>query len=133
MDVPKPVLRLLDANLNRAREGLRVVEDTARFVWDDGSTYKRLRKLRHELQALTQRQYRSLVAGRNSEQDSGRKLREGSRSSLQDVVIANIRRSQEAVRVLEEYSKVFGPSAASGFKKIRFRLYIEEKKLCPHP
>ncbi len=132
MAVPKPVLRLLDANLNRAREGLRVVEDTARFVWGDAAAYKRLRALRHELQRITASRYRLLVEGRDSENDSGRRMKEGSRSNLKDVVAANIRRAQEAVRVLEEYSKVFGPSAAAGFKKVRFRLYIEEKKLCHH-
>lgn len=132
MDAPKPVLRLLDANLNRAREGLRVVEDTARFVWKDGLTYVRLRKIRHELQQIAARQYRALVSGRNSEEDAGRTIRERSRRSLQDVAIANIRRAQEAVRVLEEYSKVFGSSSASRFKKIRFRLYVEEKKICQH-
>jgi thiamine-phosphate pyrophosphorylase len=131
--VPKPVLRLLDANLNRAREGLRVAEDTARFVRNDEKTYRRLRSLRHDLQSITASRYRILVSGRNSEADSGRRMKEGGRSTIADVVAANLRRAQEAVRVLEEYSKVFGPSAAPEFKKIRFQLYVEEKKFCLKP
>lgn len=132
MAVPKPVLRLLDANLNRAREGIRVVEDTARFVWGEPKVYRRLRVLRHQLHALTSAHYKALVMGRDSENDSGRTLKEGSRKKLSGVVSANLRRAQEAVRVLEEYSKVFGPKAAKGFKQVRYRLYIEEKQLCPH-
>lgn len=132
MAAPKSVLRLLDANLNRAREGLRVVEDTARFVWNDAGSYKRLRLLRHRLQKLTASRYKLLVSGRDSENDSGRRLKEGSRSSIGSVASANLRRAQEAVRVLEEYSKVFSPGAAGGFKRIRYRLYVEEKKLWPH-
>jgi thiamine-phosphate pyrophosphorylase len=57
---------------------------------------------------------------------------EGRRSSIGSVVSANIRRAQEAVRVLEEYGKVFSPRAASEFKSIRYRLYQEEKKILEH-
>lgn len=109
-----------------------MVEDTARFVWNDAKTYQRLRALRHQLHKLSTSHYKALVKGRDSESDSGRTIKEGSRKKLGAVVSANLRRAQEAVRVLEEYSKVFGPKAAKGFKQVRYRLYIEEKQLCPH-
>lgn len=127
------ILRLLDANLNRAREGLRVVEDTARFVWDDSAQYRRIRSLRHELHRVTQTSYKGLVASRESVHDVGRKLHEDSRSNLSAVLSANLRRAQEAVRVLEEYGKVLSPKAAPVFKKIRYQLYQEEKKLLTRP
>src|ERR1044071_6481170 len=129
MVADKKTLRLLDANLNRAREGLRVVEDTARFLWNDSGLYRRLRRLRHDLHRITAARYKDLLKSRNSEGDAGRKVKENSRASVSSVVSANLRRAQEAVRVLEEYSKVFSPRAAAGFKKIRFQLYVEEKKL----
>lgn len=129
MAANKQIARLLDANLNRAREGLRVVEDTARFVWEDAKLYRRIRSLRHELHTLTAGSYKFLVAARESGDDAGRKIKEGPRSSLGAVVGSNIRRAEEAVRVLEEYSKFLSKGAAAGFKKIRYQLYVLEKDL----
>ena len=123
------VLRLLDANLNRAREGLRVVEDTARFVWNDEPMYRRVRALRHKLHELTAASYKKLVSARDSDGDAGRRLKESGRTSLSGVVSANVRRAEEAVRVLEEYSKVFSPKTAAGFKAVRFAVYEEEKRI----
>ena len=125
----KKVARLLDANLNRAREGLRVVEDTARFIWNDASLYKRLRRLRHGLQKAAAPSIRQLVEARDSVNDSGREMKEYPRASLSDVVAANLKRAQEAMRVLEEYGKVYFPETAGSFKKIRYQLYLEEKRI----
>jgi thiamine-phosphate pyrophosphorylase len=127
--IPPAVLRLLDANLNRAREGVRVVEDTARFVWDEKQTYRRLRSIRHALHDITATAYKSLVLARETESDAGRVIKEPSKRAMTGLVSANLRRAQEAVRVLEEYSKVFSPNAASELKAIRFRLYREEKDI----
>jgi len=129
MDVDVKTLRLLDVNLNRAREGLRVVEDSARFIWEDAAFYRRLRALRHRLHALTGSHYRDLLASRESVRDAGRRLKEGRRESPAAVLAANMRRAQEGVRVLEEYSKVFSPRASAEFKKIRYQLYTEEKRI----
>lgn len=125
----KTVARLLDANLNRAREGLRVVEDTARFVWNKDRLYRTTRALRHELHRITNVSYRDLVRARESQNDTGRTLKEGARTSQDAVVAANIRRAQEAVRVLEEYSKVFSKKAAPQLKSVRYRLYDLEKQI----
>lgn len=121
--------RLLDANLNRAREGLRVVEDTARFIWNDKKSYHALRTLRHELQAVTQSQYKRFLTARESRRDVGRRIKEKGRSQIKDVVAANMKRAQEATRVLEEYAKVFSRNAHADFKKIRYKLYTQEKQL----
>jgi thiamine-phosphate pyrophosphorylase len=127
--VDKKTARLLDANLNRAREGLRVVEDTARFIWNDSTLYARLRSVRHRLHEITASKYKFLLEARDSESDAGRTIKEGKRPSVGAVVAANMRRAQEAVRVLEEYSKVFSPTAGAALKEIRYRLYTEEKRL----
>jgi thiamine-phosphate pyrophosphorylase len=122
------IFRVLDANLNRAREGLRVLEDTARFVWDDRGLFTVLRKARHDLDKATRSAYPHLVAGRESAKDMGRRMAEGQSRDWPGLVAANFRRAQEALRVLEEYGKVFAPGAAGAFKKIRFQLYRAEKK-----
>ncbi|MBP9699429.1 MAG: thiamine phosphate synthase, partial [Elusimicrobia bacterium] len=71
------IFRVLDANLNRAREGLRVLEDTARFVWDDRALFSSLRRARHGLDKATRSAYPRLVAGRESAKDMGRRMAEG--------------------------------------------------------
>lgn len=125
----KKTARLLDANLNRACEGLRVVEDTARFIWNEEKLYLRIRKERHKLHSLTADSYRQMVAGRDSGQDVGRSIKENNRPTPSHVVVANLKRAQEAVRVLEEYSKVFARTASSDFKKVRYSIYDIEKRV----
>lgn len=127
--IPASVLRLLDANLNRAREGVRVVEDTARFVWNEKQFYARLRAVRHDLHRVTASAYETLVLARDTDGDAGRVIKEPDRRTMKGLISANLRRAQEAVRVLEEYSKVFSPKAAAQLKVIRFKLYQEEKKI----
>ncbi|MBK8871245.1 MAG: hypothetical protein KBG07_06940 [Elusimicrobia bacterium] len=122
------ISRVLDANLNRAREGLRVLEDTARFVWDDRALFSALRRARHGLDKATRSAYPRLVAGRESAKDMGRCMAEGKSRDWPGLVAANFRRVQEALRVLEEYGKVFAPTAAAQFKKNRFQIYLQEKK-----
>lgn len=129
---PAAVARLLDANLNRAREGLRVLEDTARFLWNDATLYQRLRTLRHRLHEVSAGSYRILIDSRDSAGDPGRRMPEGGRASIGAVVGANIRRAQEAVRVLEEYGKIFSKEAGAEFKSIRYALYREEKRILTH-
>jgi thiamine-phosphate pyrophosphorylase len=125
----KGVYRLLDANLNRCREGLRVLEDTARFVWDDESLFRAFRGARHGLDRITRERYPALVRARDSQSDRGRKMEEGSRSGIRDVVAANLRRCAESLRVLEEYDKIFPRGASAEFKRIRFRIYALEKRI----
>jgi len=123
------VYRLLDANLNRCREGLRVLEDTARFVWDDQGLFRTFRRERHRLDAMVRSRYPDLVAARNSQEDRGRTVKEGGRDGVDAVVAANLRRCQESLRVLEEYDKIFPRNAAREFKRIRFRVYALEKRI----
>lgn len=121
-------LRLMDANLNRAREGLRVIEDTARFVLEKKALYIACRSLRHRLDAATRPIYKDLVKERDSVTDAGREIAEGGRTSIAAVLAANFRRVEEAMRVLEEYAKLIVPAAAPEFKAIRYAAYTLEKK-----
>jgi thiamine-phosphate pyrophosphorylase len=132
MGAPDPkVFRVIDVNLNRAREGLRVLEDTARLVWGDEPLFKELRALRHGLDEITRAAYPRLVAARDSAGDPGRTVPEKQKREWKGLVAANFRRAEEALRVLEEYGKVLSPGAVPRFKTIRYRLYTAEKASLP--
>ena len=124
----KKCLRLFDANANRCREGLRVIEDTARFVIGSEPLYKKTRGLRHAADKLTRACYGELIGQRDSVKDSGRRIPEGKREDLKAVVHSNFKRVEESLRVLEEYSRLVCPEAGPGFKKIRFSVYTLEKR-----
>jgi thiamine-phosphate pyrophosphorylase len=124
--------RMLDANLNRCREGVRVLEDVARFVLDDVHLSERIRSIRHRVWELGSLIGAELVASRDSRGDVERDARpevEGKRSEVVELVIANAKRAQEAARVLEEVLKLRSPSLWKGFKEVRFELYDLEKEL----
>lgn len=122
-------LRLIDANVNRCREGLRVVEDTARFVRCDHASYAEARRLRHQVDLITRAVYPRLLAERDAAQDSGRVIAEGKRASIAGVLAANFRRAEESLRVLEEYSRLIAPAAGPSFKEVRYAVYVLEKKM----
>jgi thiamine-phosphate pyrophosphorylase len=130
----RPLLRVLDANANRLREGLRVVEDLARFLQDDAATARRCKALRHQVTASMRRLglARDLLAARDSVSDLGRGsfgAAERSRARVQDVLLSNLHRGQESARVLEELAKLLDAPAALSFKRVRYALYDLEKGL----
>jgi thiamine-phosphate pyrophosphorylase len=120
----------LDANVNRAREGLRVVEDTARFVLDEPRTSRAMRRLRHRLDHLVRAHYRELLIARDVRHDSGRLRRAVSyRGGIADLLRANFKRCGEALRVLEEYGRVLSRGAVRAMQALRFEVYAWEKRL----
>ncbi|MDR0617489.1 MAG: hypothetical protein LBG23_01765 [Endomicrobium sp.] len=123
------VLRIIDANLNRCREGLRVVEDSLRFVLNDGKLYKKVRAIRHNTDKILRNVYDTIIKERDSFGDSGRQMSETSKKTLRSIVVANFKRAQESLRVLEEYSKNFYPEFSPEFKKQRYKTYITEKEV----
>lgn len=127
---PKSVWRLVDANANRAREGLRIIEDTARFIQGRRAAAKGLRELRHRLDRLVRAHYQTLLKHRDVATDSGRKNRAlPHQEGVADLLAANFKRCEEALRVLEEYGRVLSPRAVAEFQEIRFEVYAWEKKL----
>jgi thiamine-phosphate pyrophosphorylase len=128
------ILRILDANANRAREGLRVVEDYCRFVLDDADLSSAIKSMRHDVteQMMAIDTASALLGARDSESDVGASEPEPTaQPAVADVVMANIKRAQEALRCLEDYSKALDAARSEMFKKIRFELYALEKKLLP--
>ncbi len=125
------VYRILDAAANRAREGLRVVEDYVRFTLDDRHVMQLLKNWRHQLaEVLSSVDPHQLVSSRDTRADVGTAVhtrREGLRQTLLDVVIANFKRVQEAARTLEEYGKVLSSELGRKLEALRYELYTIEK------
>ena len=115
-------LRLIDANLNRLREGIRVVEDIFRYVYNDKQTALKLKELRH-LSRLEN--YIELLETRDVKNDVLRSSikSEQNRSDLYSILIANFKRAQESSRVLEEFIKLTSIKDSENFKYIRYELY----------
>jgi len=127
------ILRVIDANYNRAKEGIRVSEEVARFVLGSSRLTDRYKKARHDLTKILISlpvSYRQIVAERNIREDVGRtSLRlDKKKINIQDIFSSNIQRAEEAVRVLEEWSKLISIPAARKFQKLRFALYELEKE-----
>lgn len=131
--VEKSLYQILDANINRAREGLRVVEEIFRFVWKNSRLTRRCKAMRHALQAILADapiECRRLEQARDSAKDTGRAIhtaREFTRKSLEDVLCANLHRVGEALRVMEEFSKLFDVRTSKKFKDLRYDFYDLEK------
>lgn len=125
------VLRVLDANLNRAKEGLRVCEEVARLVMDDVSLTRRCQRLRYSLdRAGSLLPKDKLLRARDSRSDVGRPALRGTarrHRKVRDLAAANLKRVQEALRVLEEFSRLVKPSAGRAFGALRFKAYSLEQ------
>lgn len=134
MGIDKGVYRIIDANFNRSREGLRVCEDISRFMLNSSVIAKELKSLRHAISDVVssdERLGKILIASRDSECDVGKrpaKEIEVKRNKASDVFTANIERAKESVRVLEEFFKLLDASLSEKLSGIRFRTYEIEKK-----
>jgi len=128
----KGVYRIIDANLNRVMEGMRVCEDIIRFSSDNEELTFKLKDLRHDvfnaIKALRREHLEALVSSRDLN-DVGRKSTESEkgRDSLADLFLANAQRGKESLRVLEEVLKLFDADLSQKFKEFRFDLYEVEK------
>ncbi len=125
----KKALRVVDANFNRLREALRVVEDIARFVLNRGDISSLLKDMRMR---LTQRgeEYFNSLSVRDTNGDVGTVLEgefEMARDSVMDIAVANFKRAEESLRVLEEFYKLWDTKMARLFKEFRYKLYSVEK------
>ncbi len=132
----RQIHRILDANFNRSREGLRVCEEVARFVLEDAQLTARLKKARHAITACLKRlpvSSSELALSRDARGDVGRgpSRLEGKRKGSLGIFLANAERAKESLRVLEEISKLVDAKTPGNIKKIRFTVYEIEKKTLP--
>ena len=128
-------LRIIDANLNRIGEGLRLLEDIARLMLNDAALSRQLKNMRHELVTSGLAFNRELLQSRDVEGDVGIDIETPEQAEPRELpimVVANARRVQEALRTLEELAKLPDATAkldSEKFKKARFGLYAIERAL----
>ena len=133
---PRRVYRILDANFNRSREGLRVCEEVARFALDAPGLTRELKRCRHQITDIWKRLFEKdteLVRSRDVGTDVGRTPPEkrSTRRDFWELYWANSQRSKESLRALEESVKLLDVRYAGEFKKVRFKVYALEKRALP--
>jgi thiamine-phosphate pyrophosphorylase len=131
--VKRGIYRVIDANLNRAKEGLRVCEEVFRFILPDRGLSNRFKKIRHLTTDVIRQipvKKTDLLTVRNSDSDIGRvsSVLELKRNDFKDIFFANIQRSKESIRVLEEFCKLLNQKKAQKIKELRYAIYDAEKK-----
>ncbi len=123
--------RALDASANRAGEALRVIEDVVRFVLDDAHLTGLVKNLRHELAAvLASGRLAHRIMLRDVSGDVGAGVEAAAalpRATVHDLIAANAARAAQALRSLEEVSRLIEPDAAAAFERLRYRLYVLER------
>jgi len=119
--------RILDASANRAAEGLRTMEEFARFVLEDALLTAEAKAIRHELRlALEFMSTEVRLAARAVTSDCGTRLvadDEMQRADIMAVVASAAARTQQALRCLEEYSKTIASPFSSTAESLRYRTY----------
>lgn len=126
------VLRIIDANRNRLKEGLRVCEEITRFILGSAPLTRELKYIRHTIDDICVKAYPAikLISSRDSARDVGKNIyaNELKRKNAADIFYANIQRVKESIRVLEEFSKLKSRKFAAGIKELRYRIYEIEKR-----
>lgn len=126
------IFRVIDANFNRAKEGLRVCEDVTRFVLDEKGSTKQYKAIRHALSNACLGVIKECgICSRSIETDVGRATTtpELKRKTVKDIFYANSQRVKESVRVLEEFFKLIDSKQVLVLKKIRYQVYALEQKV----
>lgn len=119
--------RILDANLNRASEAARILEEIARFLLDDKDLSEKLKNIRHKINEVQEQSYGCYLEARDTENDVGVEIKNSDkRIDVENIFKANIKRLQQALRTLAEYSVENGENVAL-FEKLRYTSYTLEK------
>ena len=124
--------RIIDANFNRAKEGLRVCEDIGRFILDQKKIASQFKDVRHQLtQIILALKISTLIEARDIQGDVGKQTiaLESKRSNIADIFYANSQRVKESIRVLEEFSKLRSQTLSAKLKKLRYQIYALEKEV----
>lgn len=122
-------LRIIDANLNRATEASRVLEEIARFLLDDKTLSETLKNIRHEICNIQEKHYSDYLQARDTINDVGVNIKNSTeRLNIENVFKANIKRLQQALRTLAEYSVEIAENTAI-FEQLRYTSYTLEKNM----
>lgn len=127
------IKRLLDANINRAAEGIRVLEDISRFCYNNMNMSEKLKKIRHSIRKNNNNICRQIIEARDIRSDIGpalsSKLNIDGKQNLGQLAEANFKRTEEALRCCEEALKVLGMDGLSRkYEALRFEIYSIEKE-----
>lgn len=119
--------RIMDANLNRAAEAARILEEIARFLLNDKDLAEKLKNIRHKINSVQENDYGNYLQSRDTENDVGIDIKNSNeRNNIENIFKANIKRLQQALRTLAEYS-VNNKENAAVFEKLRYASYALEK------
>jgi len=126
------VYRIIDANINRISEGLRVLEDLARFYYQEVHLTEQIKMIRHKVRKSVNELYLNFLKVRDSVNDIGFDISQKSnldnKSNLKELVMGNFKRIQEGLRVVEENLKIIGQYELSKvYERCRYDIYTIEK------
>lgn len=130
-----PFSRIIDVNLNRLDESLKLIEDIARFHIANRALLSQIRKIRSEFRDFKKSlPLRDIIRSRRSSEDPGRPTNFDTRTTkpVSAVILSNLARAKEASRILEETSKTFRAKSSGLMKEIRFKIYDLEKEIIRH-
>jgi thiamine-phosphate pyrophosphorylase len=121
--------RIIDANLNRATEALRVLEEIARFYLDDKAMSEKFKNIRHNISKEADSDYEGLLNSRDTIGDVGIDIKNDThRKDIISIFKANIKRVQQALRTLAEYGEAQGLNLKT-FETARYESYTLEKEM----
>tara|TARA_Y100001933_G_scaffold142923_1_gene141792 strand:- start:121 stop:1176 length:1056 start_codon:yes stop_codon:yes gene_type:complete len=119
----KRIAQIIDANLDRAREGLRVLEDWARFALGRKDLVKSCKNFR---QILGKHHLKIYKNSRNFINDTSAGLshpEQAKRNNASSIISSNAARVQEALRVIEEFSRDHNQDLCKISSDMRYEIY----------
>ena len=125
----KRIAQIIDANLDRAREGLRVLEDWARFGLghqDFVIKIKNFRQLLGKNHLEIYKRYRNNIEDRCKGLSHIEQIK---RKDPNEIISSNSARVQEALRVIEEFSRGHNIHLSEIASEIRYEIYTLEIEL----
>ena len=128
------IKRIIDVNLNRFNEGMRVIEELFRFYFDDPQMTKISKTFRHDFTSFLKKRFKitQLYISRDIAMDVGKTIsteEEIIRIGVEDIFYANAGRVKEAIRTVEEYLKLYDKELSKKVERLRYRFYDIEKKM----
>ena len=130
-----PLLRIIDVNLNRLDESLKLIEDIIRFQLEHKQLLSQMRKIRADFLGFKKvLPLTRIIGSRRSQKDLGRKEKfdSGPKKDQTGLLLTTLSRAKESSRTIEETLKVIEPNLSNRAKKIRFQIYDLEKEIVVH-
>ncbi len=124
------ILRIIDANFNRIKEGFRVIEDGLRFYYNEKELTENLKNIRHKFtEEIIKNFGNDLPLWREPEKDVGKDIAKHKTKNIQYLIRQNFGRIEEGLRVIEEYSKIIKYDSVNVWIELRFQVYQLEKDI----